>query len=139
MVTDRGVAGPNRAVGDQTPYLRRPAGSVPRVLVVTRFRVPADDPAAVAEFRAGMETAMSTLAAQPGHLSGLLGRNLDDPDLWVLTTRWESVGAYRRGVSSHDAKMYAWPVLTRALDEPSAYEPVLPGTPLNTDVPRETG
>ena len=32
-------------------------------------------------------------------VDGQLGRNLDEPDLWVLSTRWESVGAYRRALS----------------------------------------
>ena len=76
------------------------------------------------------------LAAQRGYVDGTLGRNLDEPDLWVLTTRWESVGAYRRALSTYDVKLSAVPTLSRALDEPSAYEVVEPGSVLNVADPR---
>lgn len=98
------------------------------MLVVTRFRVPEDE---ADSFRAAIQLARETLAAQRGHLDSVLGRNVDDPQLWVLTTRWTNVGSYRRALSSYDAKLHAWPALTRALDEPSAYEVVEPGTDLN--------
>jgi quinol monooxygenase YgiN len=98
------------------------------VLVVSRFRVPVEDGEA---FRADLEQALDALAERPGHLAGTLGRNVDDPTLWVLTTRWEHVGAYRRALSAYDVKLRAVPLLSRALDEPSAYEVVEPGTVLN--------
>lgn len=98
------------------------------MLVVTRFRVPEGE---ADSFRAAIQLARETLAAQRGHLDSVLGRNVDDPQLWVLTTRWTNVGSYRRALSSYDAKLHAWPALTRALDEPSAYEVVEPGTDLN--------
>jgi hypothetical protein len=109
------------------------------VLVVSRFRVP--DPEAPA-FRGALETAHAVLAAQRGYLGGEIGRNVDDPELWVLSTRWEHVGAYRRALSTYDAKLSAVPVLGRALDEPSAYQVVQPGGSggdLNRSVPRGTG
>jgi len=106
------------------------------VLVVNRFRVPA---AAAADFRAGLELARATLAQRPGYLSGQIGRNLDEPELWVLTTTWEHVGAYRRALSSYEVKLHAVPLLSRALDEPSAYEPVEPGTDLNIAGARSLG
>lgn len=105
------------------------------MLVVNRFRVPADDE----RFRADLQRAHETLAARAGYVTGRIGRNVDDPTLWVLTTTWENVGAYRRALSSYDVKLDAVPVLSRALDEPSAYEPVDPGTVLNTGVPRSLG
>ena len=46
------------------------------------------------------------------------------------------MGAYRRALSSYDVKLHAVPTLSRALDEPSAYEVVEPGTDLNVDIPR---
>ena len=46
-------------------------------------------------------------------------------------TRWEHVGAYRRALSTHDVKVRAVPLLSSALDEPSAYEVVEPDTVLN--------
>lgn len=106
------------------------------MLVVSRFRVL--DPDADA-FRADVEAARAALAARPGYLAGALGRNVDDPELWVLTTRWEHVGAYRRALSAYDVKLHAVPLLSRALDEPSAYEVVEPGTDLNVAEARSLG
>ncbi len=108
------------------------------MLVITRFRVP-EDQAETEAFRADLEQAREALAARPGFLEGRVGRNLDDPALWVLTTRWEHVGAYRRALSSYDVKLRAVPVLGRALDEPSAYEPVEPGADLNVGRARSLG
>ena len=98
------------------------------MLVVTRFRPAGDD---VASFRADLEATHALLAAQPGYVDGTIGRNMDDPELWVLTTRWDNVGAYRRALSAYDVKVGAVPLLSRAVDEPSAYEVVEPGAELN--------
>ncbi|WP_370039717.1 antibiotic biosynthesis monooxygenase family protein [Nocardioides sp.] len=106
------------------------------MIVVTRFRVPSEE---VQQFRDDLVTAHEALAACPGYLDGTVGRNVDEPDLWVLTTRWENVGAYRRALSSYDVKMRAVPVLYRAVDEPSAYEVVDPGTDLNVASARSLG
>ena len=89
------------------------------VIVVTRFRVPQAEQAA---FRGDLERARQTLAGQRGYVAGRIGRNVDDPELWVLTTEWEGPGAYRR-----------------ALDEPSAYERVEPGEALNDPRSRSLG
>src|SRR5215213_3447308 len=96
------------------------------MLVVTRFRVPVDD---ADTFRAELEEAHAALAGRRGYLSGRVGRNVDDPELWVLQTFWEGPGAYRRALSAYDVKVRAWPLLGRALDEPGAYETVEPGRP----------
>jgi hypothetical protein len=106
------------------------------VLVVNRFRVPADE---AARFRADLEAAHAVLAAQAGYVDGHAGRNVDDPELWVLTTRWANVGAYRRALSSYDVKVGVVPLLGRAVDEPSAYETVDPGTDLNVQQARSLG
>jgi hypothetical protein len=47
---------------------------------------------------------------------------MDDPEIWVLVTSWEHVGAYRRALSSYDIKMHVVPLLSYAIDEPSAFE-----------------
>jgi quinol monooxygenase YgiN len=109
---------------------------VTRVIVVSRFRVEAHESE---QFRADLQKALDTLAERPGHLAGTIGRNLDDPTLWVLATTWEHVGAYRRALSSYDVKLHAVPLLGRALDEPSAYEVVEPGTVLNVEQSRSLG
>jgi hypothetical protein len=101
------------------------------VLVVTRFRVPVVEADA---FRAGLEEAHAVLAEQRGYVAGGVGRNVDDPELWVLQTSWEGPGAYRRALSAYDVKIRAWALLGRALDEPSAYETVEPGKP-TTGIP----
>lgn len=98
------------------------------VLVVNRFRVPE---VFGSGFREQIEVAHALLADQAGYLDGQIGRNVDDAELWVLTTRWENVGAYRRALSAYDVKVGAVPLLSRAIDEPSAYELVEPGTELN--------
>lgn len=110
-----------------------PAGLV----VVSRFRVDPDDAAAVEEIGAGLHVAHAALAARPGYLDGVVGRNLDEPGLWLLTTTWANVGGYRRALSSYDVKVSAVPLLSRAVDEPSAYEPVGPGATGNEQRPRE--
>ncbi len=102
------------------------------MLVVNRFRVPLEEAEA---FRADLEAALEVLAARAGFADGRAGRNVDDPSLWTLVTRWKDVGSYRRALSSYDVKVGAVPLLSRAIDEPSAYE-LLDGE-LNESRPRE--
>jgi len=99
------------------------------VLVVNRFREGAGDPGD--DLRTALEGAHAALAERPGYVDGTLGRNLDDPALWVLVTRWQDVGSYRRALSSYEVKLRAVPTLSRALDEPSAFEIAEPGETLN--------
>ena len=80
-----------------------------------RFRAPG--PAFEAEARA----VARWWGERPGCLGIELVRNLDEPELWALVGRWESVGAYRRSFNGYEAKMILYPLLNRALDEPSAY------------------
>jgi quinol monooxygenase YgiN len=89
------------------------------VLVLTRLRVPQGEAEA---FGAAADDLLRLLAAAPGYLRGHVGRAADDPDLWVLATEWEGVGAYRRALSSYDVKMTAPAVMTFAVHEPSAFE-----------------
>lgn len=88
------------------------------MLVVNRFRVDEGDVAFAEEVAA----AHALLAGKPGYVGGEVGRNVDDPTLWVLETRWANPGSYRRALSAHDVKLGAVPLLSRAIDEPSAYE-----------------
>lgn len=106
------------------------------MIVVNRFNAPrAEDEG----FRELLQAAYEALAAQKGFVAGGIGRNLDDPDLWVLHTQWRDVGSYRRALSTYDVKLTAVPVLSRAIDEPSAYEPVVPGATLNDFRARSLG
>jgi quinol monooxygenase YgiN len=106
------------------------------MIVVNRFRVQESD---AESFRVDLERALQTLARQAGYLTGHVGRNVDDPGLWLLTTQWQGPGAYRRALSSYDVKMAAVPTLSRAIDEPSAYESVVPGEALNVPQSRSLG
>jgi hypothetical protein len=98
------------------------------VLVVSRFRIPEAEGEA---FRADLLVVHDLLAGFPGYESGHVGRNVDDPELWVLSTAWADVGSYRRALGSYEVKLQL-PTLSRALDEPSAYESAEPGADLNT-------
>jgi hypothetical protein len=89
------------------------------MLVLNRFRIPVEE---AEVFRPELEAVHALFAARPGYLAGWVAHNVDDPELWVLATRWEGVGAYRRALSSYDVKVGATPVLSRALQEASAFE-----------------
>ena len=89
------------------------------MLVLTRYRV-ADTESA--SFAAQADAALTALSARTGFVDGQVARNVDDPQLWTLTTRWDGVGSYRRALSAVEVKTTAVPLLSRAIDEASAYE-----------------
>lgn len=91
------------------------------MLVITRFRV---EPGQAEAFLAQAQQALAALAGRPGWRAGRVGRATDDAALWVMTTEWDSVGAYRRALSAYEVKLAAVPVLSTALDEPTAFEVV---------------
>lgn len=97
----------------------------PTFCVINRFRVDAGD----AQFVAEAKAAIAALGACAGFLEGSLAQAIDAGDLLVLTTRWESVGAYRRALSNYDVKMTAVPLLYRAVDEESTFEVIHHRTP----------
>ncbi|MBB1510083.1 antibiotic biosynthesis monooxygenase family protein [Tessaracoccus sp. MC1756] len=97
------------------------------MLAISRFSSPGPS------FAAEAAGAVEWWSQRPGCLSMELVQNLDEPELWALVSRWESVGAYRRSFNGFDAKMLLTPLLSRALDEPSAY---LPPDELGENVPR---
>ena len=86
--------------------------------MLVRFRVPVDDVA----FAEQAQTAIAVLAERVGFVSADLGRNVDEPELWTITTRWRNVGSYRRALQGNESKMVVVPLLSRAIDEPTAYE-----------------
>lgn len=106
----------------QTGRYHEPAatlsGGKDAMLAISRFRVPeADTPSFLASARA----AASFFGGCAGCSGADLLRNLDDPELWTLTTRWVNVGAYRRAFNGNQAKLVLVPLLSRAIDEPGAY------------------
>jgi heme-degrading monooxygenase HmoA len=88
------------------------------VFAVTRLRVPDSEAAAFADAVAAL---LAALSARPGFVDGEVGRAADDPSLWALVTRWDGVGAYRRGLSAAEVKIAGAPVWVHALDEPGVY------------------
>jgi quinol monooxygenase YgiN len=96
------------------------------VLAVTRYVVPE---AEAATFLEQADDALAALTARPGCTGGRVGRAIDDPTLWTLTTSWENVGAYRRALSAHDVKLRAVPLMYRCVDEPTAFEDLVTWAP----------
>jgi len=95
------------------------------MIVLSRFLVPDDR---VQQFVVQARAAIDVLGARPGFVSVDFGRNIDEPKLWTITTRWMNVGSYRRALGGNEAKMVVVPLLSLAVDEPSAYdEPELVG------------
>lgn len=97
------------------------------MLVVNRFVVggpdgDAESAAAVTAFTARAHAALAALAACPGYRAGRLCRAFDEPSHWCLVTEWESVGAYRRALSTYDVRVAGTPLLGESLPEPSAFE-----------------
>ncbi len=95
------------------------------MIVIIRFDVSEDQ---TAQFTEQAGQAIAVLQAKVGLLSLDFGRNVDEPRLWTLTTRWKNVGSYRRALGGLESKMIVVPMLSLAIDEPSAYdEPDLVG------------
>jgi hypothetical protein len=92
------------------------------VFVVIRFRVAE---AEQAEFGERARAAIEVLSRQKGFVAARLGWNVDDPELLALDLEFENIGSYRRALSPYDVKLTAVPLLSQAIDEPTAYE-VLP-------------
>ncbi len=100
----------------------RASGTITFVLVISRFRYD-DDLAEPATSE--LQTCLVALGRQTGFVGGSIGRAMDDPTLWVLTTSWRDVGSYRRALSSYEIKATVVPLLSNAVDEPSAYEVIV--------------
>ena len=88
------------------------------MIVVSRFDTTTPD------FETRARAALDVLSTRPGFVRGRLGRAADDASAWVLTTEWDSVGSYRRSLSSYEVKVVATTLLAEGRDEPSAFEVV---------------
>ena len=94
-------------------------GPVTDWVVVLRFSVPDD---LATQFSDEATRVARLLCARPGCRGVEVGRASDDPTLWVMTSGWESVGTYRRALSDYEIRVQAVPFLSRAIDEPTAFE-----------------
>jgi hypothetical protein len=89
------------------------------VLAITRYRVP--EPETDAFVRTAQDV-LRALEGSPGHLSGRLGRAVDDPELWAMVTDWGGAGFYRRALGAYEVRVALIPLSTLAIDEAGAYE-----------------
>lgn len=89
------------------------------MFVVIRFKVAEG---AQGEFGERLAAAVEVLSRQKGFVAARTGRNVDDPELLALSMEWVNVGSYRRALSPYEVKMVAVPLLSQAIDEPTAYE-----------------
>ncbi len=98
----------------------QPAGGTEdlAVFAVTRLRVPAAEAEAVA---AAVRELLAALGRQSGFRGGEVGRAAEDPGLWAMVTRWDGVGAYRRGLGAGAVKIAGAPVWIHAVDEPGVF------------------
>jgi quinol monooxygenase YgiN len=88
-------------------------------VVVMRFAVPADGADAFYDEASGVARLLSGFEGCAGIE---VARASDDASLWTIVARWESVGSYRKALSSYEVKLNAVPFLSRAIDEPTAFE-----------------
>lgn len=92
-------------------------GSTPGFVALLRFRSH-DVPALMAHLRASV----ALLSTKVGFINAHMARAIDEPELIVLQLGWDTVGSYRRALSSYDVKVQVVPVISQALDEPTAFE-----------------
>ena len=91
------------------------------MIVITRHRVPLPEQE---QFLVDARNAVALLVACVGCQSANVARAVDDAELMVITTQWLDVGSYRRALSRFDVKVGAVPLLSTAIDEPTAFEVV---------------
>ena len=96
-------------------------GAAAPVLVVSRYRVESER----AQWLAQMREALAILGESAGFIRGQIAQATDDADLKVVSTSWEGVGAYRKALSRFEVKAQVIPLLSLAIDEPSAFESVV--------------
>ncbi len=95
------------------------------MLAIVRF----DQPSGDSEFLDNAQAALGALAGCKGFERGWFARSTDEPDVWVLTTAWDSYGSYRRALSAYEVKLHAAPFMYAARNEASGFEPRLIAVP----------
>ena len=97
--------------------LAGPPGPTPGFMALLRFRSPD-----VAALMVTLRESAAVMAAKEGFRSAEVCRAVDDPELVVLRMDWDTVGSYRRALSAYDVKVAVVPVISQAIDEPTAFE-----------------
>ena len=93
------------------------AGPTPGFVALLRFRT-----RDVAGLMALLREAVILLATKEGFVDARVSRAIDDGALVTLELSWDTVGSYRRALSSYDVKVQVVPIMSQALDEPTAFE-----------------
>ena len=93
------------------------AGPTPGFVALLRFR--SRD---VAALMVQLRESISLLATKEGFVDARVSRAIDDGALITLELSWDTVGSYRRALSSYDVKVQVVPIMSQALDEPTAFE-----------------
>lgn len=75
-----------------------------------------------AEFLETATEMLSLLSSRPGYVAGRVAQAIDEPGLMMISMEWSDVGSYRRAYSDFAVRMAAVPLLSSALDEPSAFQ-----------------
>ncbi len=115
------VPGDDARAPSGTPRHAPEGSDAARGLVVDlRFR--ADDPQQAVLLLGRLREAVGVLSAFDGFIDGVVGRATDDGLLLMVALSWRAVGDYRRALSSYDVKVSVVPLLSTAVDEPSAFE-----------------
>lgn len=89
----------------------------PGFVALLRFRS-RDVPALMAHLR----ESVALLSTKDGFVNAHMARAIDEPELIVLQIGWDTVGSYRRALSTYEVKVQVVPVISQALDEPTAFE-----------------
>ena len=93
------------------------AGPTPGFVALLRFRT-----RDVAGLMALLREAVTLLATKEGFVDARVSRAIDDGALVTLELSWDTVGSYRRALSSYDVKVQVVPIMSQALDKPTAFE-----------------
>lgn len=93
------------------------SGPAPGFVALLRFRT-RDVPMLMSQLR----ESVALLATKDGFVNAHIARAIDEPDVIVLQVGWDTVGSYRRALSAYDVKVQVVPVISQALDEPTAFE-----------------
>ncbi|MFM8240606.1 MAG: antibiotic biosynthesis monooxygenase [Actinomycetota bacterium] len=97
-----------------------PVEPVPGLVASLRFR--GDGPRGAAQLVGRLREATALLSTYPGFIDARVGRAIDDGTLVSLDLAWDTVGSYRRALSSYDVKLQVVPLLSQAIDGPTAFE-----------------